>query len=424
MLRETSRGGVGGRRTGIARRALVIGEVALSVVLLVGAGLTLRSVLRLLAVNPGYTTSNVVAAHVSLDGAGYQGNAAKVRYLHELTDRIAALPGVDRVGVTTTVPLTRAGIDFTLAYRAEGHPAMPPQTEPRVDYRMVSPGYLEAMGIALRRGRAFTSFDRMETDTPAGNSASGNAGGHPVMLVNETFARENWPGENPIGKTVQLFYVRGAPWEVVGVVSDTRHQELAVPPRAQVFVPIEQAELVFGYLTIVARTKPAAPDVTAAMRAAALAVDPSEPLYDIHTIESLRADATARDRSMALALGAFALLAIVLAAAGIYAVIAYQVARRTREIGVRIALGASRARIVRSVVTEATSLAVIGIILGTLGALAGTQLARKMLFGVAPTDPVTFGSVAALLLAVAVAAAAVPAIRAAGISPIEALHSD
>jgi putative ABC transport system permease protein len=127
---------------------------------------------------------------------------------------------------------------------------------------------------------------------------------------------------------------------------------------------------------------------------------------------------------MALALGAFALLAIVLAAAGIYAVIAYQVARRTREIGVRIALGASRARIVRSVVTEATSLAVIGIILGTLGALAGTQLARKMLFGVAPTDPVTFGSVAALLLAVAVAAAAVPAIRAAGISPIEALHSD
>jgi len=423
-LREAGRGGVGGKRSSAVRRVLVIAEVALAVVLLVGAGLSVRSLVRLLAVNPGYLTTNIVATHVSLDGAAYQGNAAKVRYLHELTDRIAALPGVDRVGITTTFPLTRAGIDFELAYHAEGRPVLPPQNASRADYRMVSPGYLELMGITLRRGRTFTAFDRMATDGPVpADSTAAAAHGHPVMLVNETFARQNWPGEDPVGKHVQLFYIRSEPWEVVGVVSDTRHQELSVVPRPQVFVPVEQAELVFGYLTIVARTKPGA-EVLAAMRAAALAVDPSEPLYDIHTIESLRADATARDRSMALALGAFAILAMVLAAAGIYAVIAYQVGRRTREIGVRIALGASRPRIVREVVTEATSLAVIGIVVGTLGALAGTQLARKMLFGIAPTDPLTFGSVAALLLAVAIAAASVPAVRAARISPIEALRSD
>ena len=425
ILREAGRGGTGGARSGVVRRVLVVGEVALAVVLLVGAGLTLRSVVRLLAVNPGYVTTNVVGAHVSLDGERYRNNGSKARYLQELTDRIAVLPGVERVGITTTLPLTRAGVDFELGYRAEGHPALEPQNAPRVDYRMISPGYLEAMGIAVRRGRAFDSHDRIDTDAPPGaDSIGGTVRGHRVMMVNETFARQNWPGEDPIGKHVSLFYVSPAPWEVVGVVSDTRHQVLSVAPRPQVFVPIEQGELLFGYLTVVARTTPHAPDVVPAMRAAAVAIDPSEPLYDVNTIEALRAEATARDRSTALALGAFALLAIVLAAAGIYGVIAYQVARRTREIGVRIALGASRARIVRQVIGEATRLAVIGIVLGAIGALAGSQLARGMLFGVAPNDPLTFVSVSALLLGVATAAAAVPAMRAAGIQPIEALRAD
>jgi ABC-type antimicrobial peptide transport system permease subunit len=177
-------------------------------------------------------------------------------------------------------------------------------------------------------------------------------------------------------------------------------------------------------MTIVTRTKPAAGDIGPAMRAIAVSLDPSEPLYDIDTIEALRAGATVRERLTATVFGAFALIAVVLAAAGIYGVIAYQVARRTREIGVRIALGASRGRVVRDVVREAAGLAVAGIALGSVGAFAGARLARGLLFGVEPTDPLTFGSVALLLLAVAITAALVPAARAAGVQPVEALRSD
>ncbi|MBV9880179.1 MAG: ABC transporter permease [Gemmatirosa sp.] len=417
VLREAGRGGAGGRRSERVRRALVVGEVALAVLLLVGAGLTLRSVVRLLAVDAGYATQDVVAAHVSLDGPRYDGNAPKARYLRELARRVAALPGVERVGVTTTIPLTRSGIDFDLEYHAEGHAEVPREQAPSVDYRMVSPGYLEAMGMRLRDGRAFDAFDRLTGD-------SANGAGRRVMLVNEAFARLNWPGQRAVGKRVRLYYFRTDPWEVVGVVGDTRHADLATPPRPQVFVPIDQAELLFGYMTLVARTRPGAKGVISAMRAAAAAIDPSEPLYEVQTIETLRAAATTRDRLTAAVLGAFAGLAVLLAAAGIYGVIAYQVVRRTREIGVRIALGASAARVVRDVVREAAALALVGVGLGTLGALAAARAARGLLFGVSPTDPLTFGAVVALLLGVAVVAALVPASRAARIRPVEALRAD
>jgi ABC-type antimicrobial peptide transport system permease subunit len=227
-----------------------------------------------------------------------------------------------------------------------------------------------------------------------------------------------------VGKRVNLFYFESDPWEVVGVVADTRHTALVSAPKPQVFVPVEQTELLFGYLTIVARTAPGATGIAAGMRAAALTVDPSEPLYDINTIEALRSDATARERMTALLFSAFALVAVVLAAAGIYGVISYQVARRTREIGVRMALGASRGRVVRDVVGEAAGLALIGVALGTAGALLAVRFARGMLYGVAPTDPLTFGSVAALLMLVAIAAAMVPAARASGIQPVEALRAE
>jgi predicted permease len=424
LLREAGRGRVSGRRSDAVRRTLVVGEVALAMLLLVGAGLTLRSVLRILAVDPGYATENVIAARVNLDGERYRGNIAKASYLREVTGRIAAIPGVQRVGVTTTLPLTPSGIDFDLAYVAEGHPVVDAQKAPRVDYRMISPGYLEATGIRLRYGRAFTEFDRIDRDVQAPTDSTIAIGGHKVMLVNETFARRNWPTENALGKHVRLYYFRSDVWEVVGVVADTRHAELLSPPRPQVFVPVDQAELLFGFMTIVARTKPGADDVEPAMRDVAVSVDPSEPLYDIDTIEALRAQATVRDRLTAAVFGSFALIAVVLAAAGIYGVIAYQVARRTREIGVRIALGASRARVVRDVVREASGLALSGIALGCVGAFAGARLARGMLFGVEPTDPLTFGAVALLLLAVAITAALVPAARAAGIQPVEALRSD
>ena len=425
LLRQAGRGSAGSRRSDAVRRVLVVSQMALAVLLLVGAGLMLRSVSRVLAVNPGYATEGVVASRVTLDGDRYRGNRGKVLYLRELTRRIAAMPGVRQAGVTTTLPLTPAGVDFDLAYHAEGHPVLPPNQAPEVDFRVISPGYLEAMGIPLLEGRAFTERDRIERASD-GPTATPNADvrSPKVMLVNETFARQNWPGQSAVGQHVRLFYFESDPWEVVGVIGDTRHTALVSPPRPQVFVPVEQTELLFGFLTIVVRTAPGASGIAQAMRAAALAVDPSEPLYGIDTIEALRSDATARSRMMALLFSAFALVALVLAAAGIYGVISYQVARRTREIGVRMALGASRGRVVREVVGEAAVLGVIGVALGTIGALAAVRFARGMLYGVAPTDPLTFGSVAALLMAVALAAALVPAAKASGIQPVEALRAD
>jgi putative ABC transport system permease protein len=416
VLREAGRGGTGARRGGAIRRTLIVGEVALALLLLVGAGLTLRSVQRLLAVNPGYVTQDVIAARVSLDGERYLGNPAKVRYVQEITARLAALPGVQHAAVTSTLPLTPSGIDFDLGYHAEGEPEIGFQNAPKVDYRIISPGYLAAMGIPLLAGRDFTDFDRV-TDSP-------DASGHRVMLVNESFARQHWPGESPIGKHVRLYYVQADPWEVVGVVGDTRHAGLATPPRAQVFVPMAQVELVFGFMTIVVRTEPAASGVVQQMRDAAIALDPSEPLYQVESIETLLADATARDRMAALVFSIFALLAIALSAAGIYGVIAYQVTRRTREIGVRIALGAGRSRVVRDVVGEAAGLALVGIVVGVVGALILSRFASSMLYGVAPWDPLTFGSVSILLLGVALGAALVPAARAAGIQPVEALRAE
>ena len=425
LLREAGRGGVGSRRSDAVRRALVVGQMALAVLLLVAAGLMLRSVMRVLAVDPGYATQHVVAGHVTLDGERYRGNRTKVRYLHELTERVARLPGVRQVGVTTTIPLTPAGVDFQLGYRAEGQAVLSPNQAPKVDFRVISPGYLDAMGIRLLEGRTFTEQDRIVRASDSTNGAPSVEVRSPkVMLVNETFARQNWPGQKAVGKRVNLFYFESDAWEVVGVVADTRHAALVSAPKPQVFVPVEQTELLFGYLTIVARTAPGATGIAAGMRAAALAVDPSEPLYDINTIEALRSDATARERMTALLFSAFALVAVVLAAAGIYGVISYQVARRTREIGVRMALGASRGRVLRDVVGEAAGLALLGIALGTGGALAAVRFARGMLYGVAPTDPLTFGAVAALLMVVAIAAALVPAAKASGIQPVEALRAE
>ena len=425
LLREAGRGGVGSRRSDAVRRVLVVAQMALAVLLLVGAGLMLRSVMRVLAVDPGYATERVIAGRVTLDGERYRGNGAKARYLRELTERTASVPGVHQVGVTTTLPLTPAGIDFKLAYHAEGQPVRQLNQAPEVDFRVMSPGYLDAMGIRLLEGRTFTAQDRIERASDGPSATPGADVRSPkVMLVNETFARQNWPGQTAVGKRVRLFYFESDPWEVVGVVADTRHTALVSPPRPQIFVPVEQTELLFGYLTIVARTAPEASGVAAGMRAAALAVDPSEPLYDIDTIEALRSDATARERMTAMLFSAFALVAVVLAAAGIYGVISYQVTRRTREIGVRMALGASRARVVRDVVGEAVVLALAGVALGSAGAIAAARFVRGMLYGIAPTDPATFGSVAALLMAVAIAAALVPAKKASGIQPVEALRAD
>jgi putative ABC transport system permease protein len=408
MLRAAgSRGAVSGRRADLTRRALIVSEVAFSLMLLVGAGLAVRSLWNLTTLDPGYATRDILTARIDIDEGRYP-LAARVQYFERLLERIRQVPGVASAGITSTTPLNPAGIDFNLPYLAEGQAPVPEEKAAEVDYRIISPGYLEAMGIRLVSGRRFEASDR--------------AGSRNVLLVNETFARLHWPGENAVGKRVKLFYVRNTEWEIVGVIGDTRHKGLAVPVQAQVFVPLAQAEHVFGYMTVVMRGFGDVAALAEPVRQAAVSLDPAEPLWGLATMETLVGRATLRDRLAALVFSLFAMLALLLSAAGIYGVISYQVTRRTREIGVRMALGASRARVTATVVGEAMGLAALGVVCGSAVALAGTRLARGMLFGVSTTDPATFLGVALLLLAVAMLAAIVPAVRAAAVHPIAALR--
>ena len=387
-----------------------MGEVAVSLVLLVGAGLLLQSFLKLRQVDPGFDPEGVIVSKVSLSSRAYPDNPSRVRYFQGLLDELRDVPGVRFAGVTSTLPMDVAGIDFNLPYVAEGQPMRPENELPELDYRIISPGYLEAMGVEVVRGRSFTDLDRAETQR--------------VIQINKTAAEQFWPGQDPIGKSITIFYINNVPWEVVGVVKDTRHHALSTPATAQFFVPLAQAEYLFGYMTIVAKTEAGRADVVDGMRAAAVRLDPKFPLHRIETAGDLMADTIARDRFAAVLIGAFALLALVLSAAGIYGVVAYQVARRTREIGLRMALGAARANVVSDVVKGAVGMALGGIVLGLAGSFAATRVLTGMLFVVTPLDVSTHVGVAALLLAVRVVASVVPAMRASSVDPVSALRSD
>ncbi len=410
----------GGRQAGrnaFARRGLIVMELALSIILLVGAGLAIRSLMKLRAIDPGFETERIVLARVSLSGPAYgsgrptaEQNVLKVQYFDGLVERVRTIAGVQDAAITSTLPLTPDGTDFNLPYHAEGRPLVPEGQAPQTDYRIVSPGYFATLGIPVIHGRDFDAFDRVD--------------GRRVVIINQSFAQQLWPGENPIGRKILIYYINDAEWEVVGVVGDTRHRALSMAPAAQMFVPMAQAEYLFGYMTLVVRTAGSAPGLVDRLQEAALSLDPAEPLYEFDTMETLLADATARDRLAAAVFGLFAILALVLSAAGIYGVVSYQVAQRTREIGVRMALGASRVRVLQEVVGEAALLAVAGIVIGLAAGAAATRVASSFLHDISARDPLTFAAVAGLLFAIAVFAAYVPAARAAGIAPVEALRRE
>ncbi len=407
-LKGGSRGrGAGSERT---RSALVMAEVAVSLVLLVGAGLLLRSLAALGSVEPGFDTEGVTVARVSLGSADYPQNEDRVVYFEDMLRRLREIPGVRAAGLTSTLPMDPAGIDFDLPYLAEGHPARSEGELPQTDYRIASPGYFEAVGMDVVRGRTFTDLDRAETRR--------------VLVINEVFADQLWPGEDPLGKTVTIYYVENTPWEVVGVVADTRHRGLGVDAPAQMFVPMAQAEMLFTYMHFAVQSVGPVAPVVEAMRRAGVEVDSKYPLYALSTLEAKVAATTQRDRFVATLLGAFALLALTLAAVGIHGVVAHQVACRTREIGLRMALGANRGALLRHVLGRTMLMAGAGVVLGAGAAALATRTVRGLLFSVSPLDPVTFLGVGLLLMGVACLAAVVPALRAAHMDPAGALRSD
>jgi len=400
------RDGAGSGRAGsLASMGLLVSfDAAVAFLLLFGAGLLVRSTAKLLLVDPGFSTARTAKLEIDLSGQRYAENPQVAAYFERVLERVRAVPGVETAGVSSMLPL--GGSWDSSGVRVEGHEPANPNDEPEALRYGVSPGYLEAMGIPVLRGRAFTPADR--------------EGSLPVALVNEAFARRAWPGEDPIGRRMGL---GDRPFAtVVGIVGEVRHRGLDVRGGDQVYVPAAQWPDNGVVLVVRFGGDPLAS--LPAVRAAARSVDPDQPITRVATLGSVVEEAAATRKFAMSLLAGFAALATLLAAVGIYGVVSAYVARRTREIGIRIALGATRGSILSLVAGRAAARTLAGLALGIAGALAGGRVIRGLLFEIAPTDAAALVAGAAGVLAVAAAASLWPARRATRVDPIVALREE
>jgi putative ABC transport system permease protein len=392
--------------SGRLRAGLVVAEIAAAVMLLVGAGLLARTFAELRRVDVGFDTRKLLVLRITPDAARYRTNAQTIDYYGRVLNSLREVPGIESVAAVTALPMSTIGSDFTRPY-------WPEQAGPegkvvsQASIRMATPGYFGTLRLPLFTGRDFT--DRDDPDAPR------------VVIVNQKLARQTWGTENPVGRRVILDYQRGPyPYEVVGVVRDARDDGPRSEPVPEIFIPHSQNPYLI--MNVVARTAmdPAALAQTA--RAYALRVDRDQPVHSVTTMEQLLGDAVQLDRFAMLLIALFAVAGLITAAGGVYALLAYTVVQRRREIAVRMALGASPRRVARSIVMESLVLAAAGGTIGIAGALAGSRFARTLLFGVAPQDPVTLVAAVAVLLVVVVAASWLPARRAALIDPARAMR--
>ena len=390
------------------RDALVIGEMALAVMLLIGAGLLIRTVAELRQIDPSFDPSGKLTMDVWLPWKTYREDARKVAFFREALERIEALPQVTSAGVASVIPsasnFDRVGIDV------EGR-TYPPGRNPSPDRYIVSPGYLRTMPITLHKGRHFNDRDR--------------EGAKPVVLVNDTAARTIWPGENPVGRRIRLPAegdVEDVWRTIVGVVGDVKQYGLDGPRTMQLYLPL--AQYPWGYMSLVVEAQGDLSAVGKDVRSEILAVDANLPVFDVRTLEGVLANSIALRRLTMLLLATFASIALTLAAVGVYGVVSYTVSQRTGEIGIRMALGAHRRDVMRLVLWQGSWLTLAGLAIGLIGAGLGSRVLQGMLFGVEPTDLVTFGGVALLLTAASLAACAVPSARATRIDPMVALREE
>jgi putative ABC transport system permease protein len=401
----------GGRLTGqrsrrLARAALVTGEIAMAVMLLVGAGLLLRSLEKLLAQDPGFDPSRLLTMQVQTTGARYTTDAPVWTFWDRALASVLAVPGVESAAWTSQLPM--GGNIDRWGIQIEGKLLNNPEDAPSADRYSVSPGYLELMKIPLLRGRVFTAQDA--------------ATAPPVALVSETMARIGWEGADPIGSRIRMGGP-DKPWRtVVGVVGDVRHTGLDEEQAPQFYLPEAQGHFADGAMDLVVRTKGDPAGLARPVQAAIHAVDPSLPILQLAVMEDV-ISATAKQRRFALVLfQVFAGVALLLAAAGIYGVLAGNVAERTREIGIRSALGASRRGLLGLVLRQGLALALGGIVIGGAASLVLSRFLQQMLYGISPQDPLTFAGVFVVLLAVVLAACWAPALRATRVSPLEAIR--
>jgi putative ABC transport system permease protein len=399
-------GGVFGARI---RQALVVFQLALAVMLLVGAGLLLRSFVRVTRVDLGFRAPNLLTALVSLPPARYGDPARQAAFFESVLRRIEVVPGVVSAAVSDSIPLT--GINDQGSFTIEGRPAPPPGANgPHANRPHVSATYFETMALQRIDGRLFDARDRADSQ--------------PVAIVSDLAARMYWPGTNPIGKRLATEWVDGKPvWrQIVGVVQATRHFGLEAPQKAEVYLPHQQAPSPF--MQLVVRTEGDPATLIAPIRREIAALDSDQAAFAFQTMESLIADASARRRFETALVTLFALLALLLAAIGVYGVMGHVVMQRSREIGVRLALGALSEDVVRMVLRSGLRLALPGVAAGLAGALAISGVLASFLFGVSALDPLTYLGVAALLLSVAMLATYLPSRAAARLDPLTVLREE
>lgn len=410
-LKEGGRGSTGGARRRRIRSLLVISEVALSLVLLIGAGLLVKSFARLQSVDPGFRVDNVLTMSLSLPKSRYTGADQLAGFYNQVLQRVESLPGVESAGLVTSLPLTgwNIGQPFTIDGRT-----LSPDEATAANYQFTSPEYFRAMGMPLLRGRYFTEQD-------SSHSA-------PVTIINQAIARRFFPDEDPIGKHISISSLipgqtkvgPAVSREIIGVVGDVKESGLAEESSLEVYVSYLQNPLLETNLVVHTSGEPSG--LVAAVRSQVLAVDKDQPVSEIKTMEQVLSESVAGRRFNMLLLGLFAMVALILAAVGIYGVISYSVTQRTHEIGVRMALGASATDVIKLVVGQGMILTATGVSIGLVAAFAVTRVMSSLLFGVSATDPMIFAVISLLLTGVALVASLVPARRAVKVDPMVALR--
>jgi putative ABC transport system permease protein len=406
-LKEGGRESSAGSRGNRMRNGLVVVEVAVSFVLLIGAGLLINSFIHLRRLDPGFRADHLLAMKIQLPELKYPEQVQRSSFYSEVTRRVQTLPGVQFAAVASNLPLTYDGDSINIAI--EGRTDPPPDQRRDVVTRVIGPRYFETMGIPLLQGREFTEKDKE-------NSIWG-------VVISEMTARYFWPGENPIGKRLKPgTSASTSRWrEVIGVAKDVRQNDFVAEPKLQMYLTYEQADW-FAPNALVVRTSVDPLSLGPAVRRTVWEIDKDQPVSDIRSMEDIISEAVARQRFSMLLLGLFASLALVLAAVGIYGVMSYSVAQRTHEIGIRMALGAQRSDVLKMTIRQGLQLALTGVVIGLAAAYALTRVMSSLLFGVSATDPITFISISVILTSVALLASYIPALRSMKIDPMVALR--
>ena len=406
-LKESGGRSTGGAQRNRVRNLLVISEVALALVLLVGAGLMIKSFMRLRQVKPGFEPAGLLTMSISLPRQKYNDSSKANLFFDQLFDRIKTVPGVEGVGGTDPLPLSNS--NATTGFVVQGGPFLPLSERPEVGERTVTPGYFETMRVPILKGRSFTNQDRENAPL--------------VVVVNETLARRFWPDEEAIGKRLGFNESEKQDWyEVIGIVGNVKHDRLDSEPKPELFFTYRQYPRNFMTLVVRASSDPAT--LSAGVRDQVLAIDKDQPVFDIKTMSERMSRSVAESRFVMTLLAAFSALALVLAAVGVYGVMSYAVSQRTHEIGIRMALGAQTRDVLKMVVGQGLALTLAGVVVGVAGAVVLTRLMESLLFEVSATDWLTFVSVALLLTGVALVACFVPARRAARVDPMVALRHE